>query len=182
MFAVARDSLGALAFRQDSYDLGPVASGGRLTLEPVGAGDAGILGAAFAAIDPWAAYRATPAGLERFFAMSEQDCCRRSIRVDGVLAGAVVVRSPWLHGPYLQFLGVMPGYQGTGLGAAVLAWMEREAGPATRNLWLCVSHINERARVFYERQGFELAGILDGLAANGMDELLMRKRITARTA
>ena len=164
-------------FQQPVYDLG--AEAGRLTLEPIGPGEAAILGAAFAAIDPWAAYGSTPARLGNFFGQQEADCCRRGIRRDGHLIGAVVVRSPWLHGPYLQFLGLMPGRQGRGAGAAVLAWMEREAGPGTRNLWLCVSAINTRARAFYERHGYSHAATLDGLAADGMDELLMRKRLAA---
>lgn len=165
----------ARPFQQSVYEIS--AEPGRLTLEPIGAGEADILGAVFAAIDPWAAYGSTPARLSGFFAQQNVDCRRWSIRRDGQLIGAAVVTWPWLHGPYLQFLGLMPGHQGSGAGAAVLAWMEREAGPATRNLWLCVSGINTRARAFYERHGYRHVATLDALAADGMDEMLMRKRL-----
>ncbi len=167
---MAHESKTARPFQQPIYDLST--NGRRLMLEPIAADEAHILGSAFAAIDPWAAYNTPPARLAGSFAMEEADCCRRAIRVDGRLVGAVVVRSPWLHGPYLQFLGLLPGQQSGGCGAAVLEWMEGEAGPGTRNLWLCVSAINTRARAFYERHGYSHAATLDALAADGMDELL----------
>ncbi len=163
-------------FRAETVDLGE----GRapLRLAPLRLGEAAALGAAFAAIDPWAAYKSTPARLAAFFAATEVDAPRWSIRNgDDELIGAVVIRAPWLHGPYLQFLGLLPGHQGSGAGAAVLGWMEREARPVSRNLWLCVSGINTRAQAFYARHGFERAGTLDALAADGMDEILMRKRL-----
>lgn len=159
------------------YELGQTSTGADLTLEALAPGDATALGAAFAAIDPWAAYGSTPEGLAAFFARAEPDCSRRAIRIAGALAGVVVVRSPWLHGPYLQFLGLMPGREGRGIGATVLQWMADEAPARTRNLWLCVSAINTRARAFYEREGYMVAATLPALAADHMDELLMRRRL-----
>lgn len=159
------------------YDLGISAAGARLTLERLRPGEADALGTAFAAIDPWAAYRIAPSGLAAFFSAEEHDCSRRAIRVGGELAGIVVVRSPWLHGPYLQFLGLVPGRSGHGTGAAVLDWLAAEAPNGVRNLWLCVSAINTRARAFYARHGYELVAEIDALAADHMDEILMRRRL-----
>ena len=165
----------AKPFRAETVDL---TGDGRLRLARLTPGDAAMFGAAFAAIDPWAAYKSPPARLQSFFGTVEPDAPRWSIRsADGAPVGAVVIRAPWLHGPYLQFLGVLPGHQGGGAGAAVLHWMEREARPASRNLWLCVSAINTRGRAFYVRHGFEFAGTLDALVTADMDELLMRKRL-----
>lgn len=177
---MGREAKPSRPFRQPRYDLGPDLYGRPRTLAPIGPADAGLLGENLAAIDPWAAYRATPAMLAAFFAASEEDCCRRAIHVGGALAGVVVVRQPWLHGPYLQFLGIVPGQQSSGVGSAVLAWMEREAGPTTRNLWLCVTASNTRAQAFYARHGFVRTASLDALVADGMDEILMRKRLCPR--
>ena len=55
--------------------------------------------------------------------------------------------------------------------------MADEAPSGTRNLWLCVSAMNTRARTFYERHGFSLAEELPALAADHMDELLLRRRL-----
>ncbi len=171
----------ARPFHAPHYDLGLGPSGGRISLASIANREADQLGQAFAAMDPWAAYGTSPQRLTAFFAAEEVDCSRRAIRLDGALAGAVVIRSPWLHGPYLQFLGLLPGRQGHGVGAAVLNWMANEVPPGTRNLWLCVSAINTRARAFYEHHGFSLAADLPALAADHMDELLLRRRLPTAT-
>jgi ribosomal protein S18 acetylase RimI-like enzyme len=78
----------------------------------------------------------------------------------------------------LQFIGVTPAHQNSGLGSAVLDWMEREARAAReRNLWVAVSEINTDAQRLYERHGFFQAARLDDLAWDGRTEILMRKRL-----
>ena len=94
------------------------------------------------------------------------------------MVGAAVIRPGWLRGPYLQFLGVVPGFQRRGLGGALLAWMEREARAAKeRILWVAASEINTDAIRLYERHGFTQTAKLDDLAWDGRAEILMRKRL-----
>jgi ribosomal protein S18 acetylase RimI-like enzyme len=169
-------------FHGCEYDLGRLPSGSRITLARLSPGEAEALGEAFATMDPWATYGMTPSRLAAFFAAEEEGCARRAIRLDGELAGVVAVRFPWLHGPYLQFLGLLPGRQGQGVGAVVLDWMADEAPAGSRNLWLCVSAINTRARAFYERHGYALAAELPALAADHMDELLLRRHLPFHTS
>jgi len=114
--------------------------------------------------------------LAAYFAASEANVARFVVRHDGALAGAVIVREPWLLGPYLQFLGLLPGWQGQGLGRAILDWMDREAPAGARNLWLCVTASNDKARGFYEKLGFTQAAALPDLVADGKDEILMRRQ------
>ena len=177
---MAHDVRGVRPYHAPHYDLGAMPDGRGCSLDLLAAEEAGALGAAFAAMNPWAAYGIPAARLAGFFAGAEEACSRRAIRLDGRLAGIVVMRDPWLHGPYLQFLGLLPGCQGLGLGAAVLEWIVREAPEGTRNLWLCVSAINTRARSLYERQGYALAATLPALSADHMDELLMRRPLVPR--
>ncbi|MBS0243001.1 MAG: GNAT family N-acetyltransferase [Proteobacteria bacterium] len=171
------DAAAAKPYHAERYDLGPASSGHARTLTPLAPGEATILGAELAQIDPWLAYRSKPGELSAFFAATEEAASRRAIRLDGQLAGIVVMRSPWLAGPYLHFLAVLPPFQGHGLGQAVLDWIRREAPAGTRNLWLCVSAINTRARQLYERNGYVLAAELPALAADHIDELLLRRRL-----
>jgi ribosomal protein S18 acetylase RimI-like enzyme len=99
--------------------------------------------------------------------------------VGNELAGIVTVQDPFLHGPYLQLLAILPAYQGRNLGLRILQWMEAEARQAeARQLWLCVSTFNDRARTFYERFGFEAVAVLEKLASDASDEIFMRKRLT----
>ena len=109
---------------------------------------------------------------------TEPGAPRLALLLDNALAGAAVVRPGWLRGPYLQFLAVVPGAQGRGIGSAFMAWMEREARDAKeRNLWVAASEINTGAIRLYERQGFKQIATLDDLAWDGRAEIFMRKRL-----
>ncbi len=148
------------------------------SFRPMTAQNAIRLGEGFAAIDPWARYRYTPEALATFLAMHEEQAPRFEILSDGTLAGALCIRENWLRGPYLQFLGVLPGFQNRGLGRAALAFFEERARlEAARNIWVVASEFNHGALAFYERFGFVRVATLDGLAAEGIGEILLRKRL-----
>ncbi len=169
------------AFRAESYAL-PAAG---LSLSAVTAAEAQALGAALAAIDPWQHYGITAANLAGLFAPAADGGIRLAVRRSTGAApiGVVVIRSPWLVGPYMQFLAVLPGAQGKGIGRAVLDWFAAEAGSAgARNAWICAAAFNHGAQRLYRRCGYEPAAVLDGLIATGIDEVLMRKRLDAATA
>ncbi len=116
--------------------------------------------------------------LSAYLGMDEPGAPRFSLRAGDALAGAVGLRLDWLRGPYLQLLGLLPGYQGRGSGAAVLAWIEREARAVSQqNLWVVASDFNSGALRFYERSGFTRVAALEALVAEGRDEILLRKRL-----
>jgi len=135
------------------------------------------LSAVLAVIDPWARLSFSAARLEALLAAPGEGGRAFEIRSGGRSAGAVVIRYPWLLGPYLNFLGLVPDHQRRGIGELVLGWMEREVRGRDRNLWLCVTSFNTAALRFYERQGFRQAAVLDGLVIDSADEVLMRKRL-----
>lgn len=84
----------------------------------------------------------------------------------------------WLRGPYIQFLGFIPEHQGHGLGTRVLEKLECDArAEGARNLWVAASAFNANALRFYLRHGFERAAVLDGLIQDGIEEVLLRKRL-----
>ncbi len=151
---------------------------GELILRPLTAEGAEELGPALAAIPPWSiigwpAERMT-LGLKR----QQPSVKRFEVLANGLRAGIIVIQDPFLHGPYLQLLAVLPDFQGRNLGLRLLQWMEGEARRVeARQLWLCVSTFNTRAQAFYERFGFEAVAVLDKLASDASDELLMRKRL-----
>jgi ribosomal protein S18 acetylase RimI-like enzyme len=137
------------------------------------------LGAGLATIDPWAHYRYTARDLTTFLSADEADAPRMEILVEGKPAGAFSIRRTWLRGPYLQFLGVLPEFQGKGIGNAVLAYFEAQAVEVkARNIWVSTSEFNVGALAFYERFGFVRVATLDGLVAGGTAEILLRKRLT----
>lgn len=162
-----------------SFDLGiDPATGAPRALTPLDPARAKDLGAVFAAISPWADYPFDPASLAAYFAKVEPGAPRYQITLGGDVAGIAGLRNEWLRGPYVQFLGILPAFQGRGLGAAVMAWCERDArAKGARNLWVAASDFNVAARRFYERCGFAETARLDGLVQDGKTEILMRKRL-----
>lgn len=149
-----------------------------LLLEPFPAELADDFGTVFAGMPPWLDYTYPAERLAFYFATEEPGAPRLLIRSRGEAAGVMGLRSPWLRGPYLQFLGIIPKFQNRGIGRAVLTWWEKHARLCGEtNLWLTVSETNAPARAFYARNGFCEAAILPELVADGCSEILMRKRL-----
>jgi ribosomal protein S18 acetylase RimI-like enzyme len=160
------------AFELKPYDLD------RAVLQPLEAENAARLGRALAAMPPWSVSGWPARSLIRSFQRALPAMQRFEIIAGGELAGMAVIQHPFLHGPYLQLLAILPGFQGRNLGLRVLEWMEAQARiEEARQLWLCVSTFNTRARAFYERFGFEAIAVLDKLASDRSDEIFMRKRL-----
>jgi ribosomal protein S18 acetylase RimI-like enzyme len=136
-----------------------------------------MLGAALAAINPWRTLEFNSSKLGAFLATSGDGTARYAVSCEGELAGAAVVRWPWLSGPYLNILGILPAFQRRGLGTAVMSWFEAEGCGHASNLWLCASDFNTRAISFYEAHGYARAACLDDLLRDGTAEILMRKRL-----
>ena len=151
--------------------------GVRLSLVPITLEVAPALAAAICSIDPWHRMGYAAAAMAGYLAAREPGTCRRAILHDGRVIGAVSVRHPWLRGPYLELLALLPGDQSRGAGAAILDWMTAEVQGRANSLWVCASSFNGRALAFYERHGFVRVGDLDGLVVPGFAEILLRKRL-----
>jgi ribosomal protein S18 acetylase RimI-like enzyme len=152
---------------------------GDLALAPLAAENAGKLGEALAAIPPWSVIGYPAERMTRGLMREQPSVKRFEVMADRELAGLIAIQEPFLHGPYLQLLAVLPAFQGRNVGLRLLRWMEAEARKAeARQLWLCVSAFNERARAFYERFGFKEMAVLDKLATDASDEVFMRKRLS----
>ena len=129
-------------------------------------------------IDPWKTLGTSVKGMGNYFATSSEEAQRLAIFRNDEICGIICVKTQWLLGPYLDFLGIFPQAQGTGLGRTVMNWMEEEARKTrARNIFLCVSDFNKDAITFYKSCGYELSATLDGLIVNDHGELLMRKRL-----
>lgn len=161
------------AFECTSYDLGPI------SLQPIPAEDADKLGDALAAIPPWSVIGYEGRQMANALKREEPSVKQFEVLAGTALAGVIVIQDPFMHGPYLKLLAVLPDFQGRHLGESLLQWMESEARKAkARQLWVCVSTFNTRARAFYERFGFEAVATIDKLATDSSDEIFMRKRLS----
>lgn len=152
-----------------AYDLG------RVALKRMTDADAEALGTGLAAIDPWRRLNYSADALAGYLTRDDPAANRLSIYADGALSGVVAIREPWLRGPYLELLGLLPQAQRHGIGAIVLDWFEAEAPAGAANLWVLCSDFNTEALAFYERHGFRRAFAIDGLVREGSAEILLRK-------
>lgn len=143
-------------------------------IRPLRASEAPALAEALAHMDPWRRLGFSDDGLAGYLTRDDTSLSRVVFEQDGRAVGLLCLRSPWLRGPYVEVLAVVPEMQGQGIGTALLAWA---AGQNGGNLWVCVSAFNTRARDFYGRNGFVEKAELNDLISPGEDEILMRKRL-----
>jgi ribosomal protein S18 acetylase RimI-like enzyme len=132
-------------------------------------------------MDPWRTLGYRPENLLNYLHRKDAGLDRHAIVIEGRTAGVLSVRYPWLMGPYIELFAVLPGYSGRGLGEEVLKWVESRFQANSRNLWATVSAFNTLARTFYQRQGFEEVAPLKELVAAGLDEILLRKNLAAKS-
>lgn len=143
-------------------------------IRPLAHAEVPALAAALAAMEPWSSLGYGPDGLARYLGRDDPAARRMVAERQGRPAGLLVLRSPWLRGPYVELLAVLPEAQGGGLGRLLLDWA---AGQGGDNLWACVSAFNAAARAFYARAGFVEVAPLPDLVAAGQDEILLRRRL-----
>ncbi len=159
--------------------VGAIADGRAVEVVPMTMDAAQALGSACATFGPWKHYRFAAEDLTASFLDHSGGNRPFAVRVANTLAGVIVVRDPWLVGPYLAFLGVLPAFQGIKVGDVLLGWFEAEARRGNkRNIWLCVTGANEGAQRFYRAHGWDVAATLPDLIRDGDDEIMMRKRLT----
>lgn len=165
-------------FAAQRYEIGLVSGARPLVAEPMPESEAGPLAEAVAALEPWRTYRYPAEKLAAYLAKPEPGAPRFILRQGAKIAGGIGLRLHWMRGPYIQFLAVLPAFQGQGLGSALIAWVEAEARAGEeRNLWIAASEINADARRLYERLGFREMARLEDLVCEGRSEVLYRKRL-----
>lgn len=92
--------------------------------------------------------------------------------------GFVLLRARGLAGsPYIVAIGVAPEARGSGVGAALIGFVEQRVSPPARHLFLCVSSFNADAQRFYARLGFAQVGNLPDYIVDGASELILHKRL-----
>ena len=166
--------------RAGQVTLGKLISGQDAALRPMDLATATALGQVLAGMEPWSRLGSRAAALTQIMVPAPEQGARSwCLMCDREPAGTVVVRDDWMGGPYLRLLAVIPPYQRLGLSRAALSWWEADARKeGAKNLWLSVTEFNATARRLYDTVGFREVGVLDDLIRDGINEILMRKRLT----
>lgn len=163
-------------YKEPRYELGDVC-GCPLTLEQITLEQAQTLAKQLSDILPWSELALGEESLLAHFKRDDPALSRFSIHLGETLIGAISIREPWLKGPYLELLGLLPSVQRQGLGAELMRWFEHQAPDASRSLWLLCSDFNVEANKFYQNQGYQKTCEIKSLYEEGFDDFLMRKRL-----
>src|SRR4029077_16216402 len=97
-------------FSAPPIELGRVA-GGSVRLLPLEHGSCASLAAGIAPIEPWSVMNYPAETLAVVLARSDEAVTRYVVSVNAEEAGVVSVRHPWLKGPYLELLALLPQAQ-----------------------------------------------------------------------
>jgi len=137
--------------------------------------DARACAAMMCSTDPWLTLR-------RSF-----DECLRTItdpigetyvaRQDGAVRGFIIVVMRGAFVGYIRSICVAADARGSGVGSGLMAFAEERVFGELKNVFLCVSSFNPRARALYERLGYEAVGELKDYVIAGASEIIMRKSI-----
>lgn len=143
-------------------------------IRPLAAAEIPALAQALVELDPWRRLGFSAAGLAAYLGREDPALSRVVTERNGAPAAVLALRKPWLRGPYIELLAVLPAARGAGLGHALVQWAAAQGGG---NLWACVSDFNAPARAFYARQGFAEVAPLPDLVAAGEGEILLRRMV-----
>ena len=93
--------------------------------------------------------------------------------IDGTLSGFAIMKFRDAES-HLFLLGIAPRFQRTGIGSALLGWLEKSCRTAgICNIRVELRAANRPARQFYERAGFRLARQIEGYYDNREAAIVM---------
>jgi ribosomal protein S18 acetylase RimI-like enzyme len=149
-----------------------------ITISPPEGAEAEWCARLMSSLDPWKRYgRTYDLCLQR---VHDPEYLVWVARRSATPCGFIVIHPRGVAGsPYIASVVVAPGFQGQGIGAGLVLAAERHF-PAARNIFLCVSDFNPRARALYERLGYAVVAEFDDYVTDGVTEFLMRKRLQPR--
>ncbi len=150
---------------------------GACTLLPLDPPSIDLIAASLVSMDPWKRLGYRSSGFQSYLSRPDPGLARYRISRGQECAGVACIRYPWLRGPFLELIALLDGFQGKGIGSAMLGWMEKEGKGVCANLWTTVSSFNQRGLSFYLREGFVEATMFKDFLKKGEDEILLRKKI-----
>lgn len=163
-------------YRNPSYSLGEI-KGEDLRVERITLNNAMYLANKLSRILPWSELALGEESLLSHFKRDDPALFRFSIHFGEEIVGAISIREPWLKGPYLELLGILPAVQRLGIGSELMNWFDTQAPVSTRSLWLLCSDFNLSAYEFYVSLGYQKTCTIESLYAEDFNDILMRKRL-----
>lgn len=95
---------------------------------------------------------------------------------NGETSGMMILHPRGVAGsPYIKSICVVEAFRGKGIGRELVSYAERLLRTESKNIFLCVSSFNTRARALYEKLGYNKVGEFKDYVIEGANELLLHK-------
>jgi len=127
----------------------------------------------------WQRYGVTLAGATERLQRGLADAATIAVaECEGAVAGFVwyVRRGAFQRSGYIMLIGVAAGYQGQGIGRALLEHAEAVMAQDTDAVFLLVSDFNLATQRFYTQLGYRQVGAIPDYVIPGVSELIFCKR------
>jgi ribosomal protein S18 acetylase RimI-like enzyme len=128
-----------------------------------------------ASLDTWKKLKRDLDLTKKVFENTEKEKYLISIKNQPI--GFLVIDMKGAFRGYIQSIGLVPEFQGKGLGSQIITFAESRIFEESANVFMCVSSFNLKAKALYDRLGFETIGILKDYVVKGHDEYLLRKSL-----
>jgi ribosomal protein S18 acetylase RimI-like enzyme len=128
-----------------------------------------------ASLDTWKKLKRDLDLTKKVFENAEKEKYLISIKNQPI--GFLVIDMKGAFRGYIQSIGLVPEFQGKGLGSQIITFAESRIFEESANVFMCVSSFNLKAKALYDRLGFETIGILKDYVVKGHDEYLLRKSL-----
>lgn len=123
--------------------------------------------------DPW---KTLGRSYDQCLALVNDSTRETYVAYDGeTFVGFIILNMRGAFVGYIQTVAVSPEMRGGGVGSQLVRFAEQRIFSEARNVFMCVSSFNPRARALYERLGYETVGELKDYIINGASEILLRK-------
>ena len=151
-----------------------------MRIRPLAAEEIPALARALAGVPLMVRYGRAPDALERSLAAAHARGERLLVADEGGDVRGLawfLTQGTLAVGGYLRLIAMLPGAEGKGAGASLLAAFEAETARESRHAFLLVSDFNEGAQRFYERHGYARVGALPALVLADVAEVMYWKRL-----
>lgn len=128
----------------------------------------------------WKRYGVTPNGAEHMFTTAlTEGAAILTARLRGQTAGFAwyALHGAWDRSAYLRLIGILPEFQGQGIGEHLLQAVEAAAAKNVDDIFLLVTDSNTGAQRFYQRQGYRQVGSIPDYVVPGIAEFIFHKRL-----
>lgn len=92
------------------------------------------------------------------------------VKTQESIIGFITVNCQGSLTPYIRSVALLPEYRNKGIGTHLIKSVEKIYSPVSRNIFICVSSFNEKAKKLYLYLGYKIVGELENYIITGQSD------------